>query len=191
MTVSALRRFPFVRLGLVALAAWMWVRSYRHADLAGLFLHNGAVQVVGSDRGRVILAASNIEFGAERAYTWDRVTVNSDEFDAVREKLYETPPLPERRAFVYLGQSPASPFGLYEAKYRYAVLPYAYPVALLTALLLVGLTSFWKRRRWGAPGVCGQCGYDLSATPDQCPECGSVPRRKGATTPVPAKGVTA
>ena len=52
------------------------------------------------------------------------------------------------------------------------VVPY-YALFALTAILpgLVALRWLKTRRRQNA-GVCANCGYDLRASPERCPECG-------------------
>jgi hypothetical protein len=45
-------------------------------------------------------------------------------------------------------------------------------VVAMTALAPAWLAFRWARRRTVRPGCCDQCGYDLRATPDRCPECG-------------------
>ena len=45
-----------------------------------------------------------------------------------------------------------------------------YPLPLIGGLLLAW--RIHRIRRASMPGCCANCGYDLRATPDRCPECG-------------------
>jgi len=43
----------------------------------------------------------------------------------------------------------------------------------------------WRRQRLAAAGLCVRCGYDLRATGDRCPECGSAVVRSFGSAPHP------
>jgi hypothetical protein len=55
-------------------------------------------------------------------------------------------------------------------------------LAPVCAVLVLARPKFSDRLKPKA-GICEQCGYDLRATPDRCPECGTVvsPHREAIT----------
>jgi hypothetical protein len=61
--------------------------------------------------------------------------------------------------------------------YRAWTLPYWAIAAVLCLPVLWRAGAIALRRRAWGPGCCSRCGYDLRATPDRCPECGTVHSR--------------
>ena len=151
------------------------------------YLHSSAIEIVGrgqlwritSSNGRVLadnqpqrdmetqmVAARAAQLKQLRdkrwvvieTHTWAEVVVDDSLVIAQRINAILRTPVP-------LVHPPAT----FSCGYR---LPFALAMAMLVGLHSPSLRAYIRRRR----GLCANCGYDLRATPQRCPECGVAPR---------------
>ena len=53
-------------------------------------------------------------------------------------------------------------------------------LGLIVCPIIAALISYKRKRASLQIGKCHVCGYDLRATPDRCPECGTIPTKANA-----------
>jgi membrane protein implicated in regulation of membrane protease activity len=167
------RLFTVVSVALLLLALLtivLWVRSYGGRDSAGWVL-GGWTLSADSVRGEVVLMASHrASVKGARPWSWHR-----------RDEPINEPPLgpyfalhSDFHGFVLTHDTLVLLNGNSEDRLALAAPHWA--LALL-AILLVALPALFRRlrgRRRRKSNRCATCGYDLRATPDRCPECGTM-----------------
>jgi len=170
-------------------AAIMWVRSYWYSDLLSYRWPPDATD--GNMRQSVSLYSDAARFSFGRTWT------DASQFPVWPPGfVYDTAPslgydpilyTPNRAALGNVGwyhfgiliwqfQPPLAPTGKINSL---VYIPYWLTIAFA---ILPGMQAFIKLRRRRqrvyrmSQGLCLTCGYDLRASPDRCPECGTVPR---------------
>jgi hypothetical protein len=165
------RLFTLLSLLLCVATCALWARSYRHFEQYSICTsarwYTGAVNC-----GQFV--------GLTRRQPRDDSIWKSgwEETAAFPESHWDRPSLPWRFwcAGVGYGEDPDTVSPTW-----YLVFPMGYAAGLTAVLpLRWSVGRLVRRRRPRDPRRCASCGYDLRATPDRCPECGTVPAAKGA-----------
>jgi len=61
-----------------------------------------------------------------------------------------------------------------DVEYRHWLMPTWFVVGVLMLPAATQVALLVRRRRRRSMSICTTCGYDLRATPERCPECGTV-----------------
>lgn len=167
-----------IALALFVAAIMLWVRSYSAGDL---IRYIGAESVAGSKSFFLLSTTGRIQLScyvdpgppgpfvvADDGRLPDGISFSH--WDS-RAKPFQMPNHALLNRMGFDARAKELPLGTDYV----VVVPY---YALAMAAFGVGALAYLRRRlllRSQAVGRCSVCGYDLRATPDQCPECGTIP----------------
>jgi hypothetical protein len=182
-------------LVLCAATVVLWTRSfYSYEHLSRAKAHRDGGYLLRSHRGRMYFERRSIWEGVEPLY-WYRGPSRSD---PVFSNSFRISP-PHESVALGFGYYKGSDYTWSFRKNPYPQEVYQFPplsdqrwskddyagihipysvIVLLTALPpMMWARRYVNRRRDSriGRGLCPTCGYDLRATPERCPECGTVP----------------
>lgn len=179
-----MRRVIFVVcVGVVALPAALWVRSYWRVDSLSYNsadAPDGTQWGVGgwSDSGSIIIhffARQNPVRGmrpppgfAFSSYVYVPKSIRSFGPRAPLETKYGFGYREENIPSYFVTAKYGGTVAVQAYRWRTIGFPYAVPIILCA---MYPIMQFRRRRR---EGCCAKCGYDLRASPERCPECGLV-----------------
>ncbi len=155
-----LRGAALLTFGLIALLSTLiWVRSLFVVDLIRIrhsWLPLGSINVW------LNVHRFEVAFGAN--FTGDFV------HDKTPSDQVKTTAQEETRGLLGFRVPVANP----RYFYRWITIPYWAGVLFPGVFCLMAVRAQWCDCQRHRRGLCQKCGYDLRATPDRCPECGTV-----------------
>jgi hypothetical protein len=165
-----------VSFALAVATVVFWTRSYKAEQCCewNIPSQNGAIIV---SRGEVMFSTVLIPYKAGDENRWGNARSRPRwklEFGTttfiVRDFIKQSP-TSDTRLFAAGSFMLTRYVSYYTAYFLY--IPCWFITIIGMGLPILRIISFGRRRRMTS-GRCSQCGYDLRATPERCPECGTV-----------------
>jgi hypothetical protein len=186
MTRRLLNILATASLLLCVAASSMWLRSYWRQDAPGVITSRGATWLM-SSRGKLgvlvlhvrtyqdVWSMTRLDQAADRGSPTELGnlgTLGPDEKKGAAGFGVAHSSLRAGRVTVGAIRFNGDPAGS-TVDLRWAFAPY-WSIILPAAIAPAARAARrFRRRRAIRPGLCPMCGYDLRATPDRCPECGT------------------
>lgn len=156
----------FMGLLLLAGASVLWIRSYCLGEQIS-WRTDRSSWFVTSAHGSFMVVVAPGDMMSRRGSRWGHVSMPP--FPSLPTTGYVMKPLFLGFQTGYSDQWQAAPLRLF-------AMPW-WPFSLVGSLVTLAggrvLLRTTRRKRRLRKGLCLQCGYDLRATPGQCPECGA------------------
>jgi hypothetical protein len=176
--------FAALSMALCLATCVLWVRSYWYHDELGYVIidvpaHHGTDYYSFSEQATI-----NIGYTSDTYFTTQFARNNASdphpgfrlESDPVNRNypIRRTDSFLRRRGFDYW-------YGLNQLTHSnkwgcWVMLPHWFLALLSMILPSVAAIRIRRRKALAMRGHCHNCGYDLRATPDRCPECGTIPQ---------------
>jgi hypothetical protein len=147
-----------------------WWRSYRTQPVLIFYANNGNISSLSSIYGSTEWVFSSISAG--KAVSWSSDFQWDGGLDFYNEFFDDGHGSPHL-GFVAAVRSWAWDTSGTRGKAIVIVIPYWFWCSLAAISPIMAVRRLIKRRR-PKPGLCAVCGYDLRATPNRCPECGTI-----------------
>jgi hypothetical protein len=169
-----------VSLILCAATVILWVRSYPGRDVLGFRHSTGrqwTVSALGTNRGQCVITFFEVpETGRAAVEHVLLQDLGRRGFFCVRgAPTRGAPPGPRWWNALGFALETGVPISGFRASTTAVFLPMWLLVLITAAVPAAPLLGHLRRRAARRRGCCTSCGYDLRATPDRCPECGTVP----------------
>jgi hypothetical protein len=169
--VKRLRRIIFNVMTILSLllalaVAAAWASSYLRSDYVSYRLASNHTWVfVDSSRGRAAFGTEQLEYSTR----WEKSRW-------AHKPLSQLDHLGREHAFMGIRWIQLFVPDNWGYRKNSTSIPHAYFLLLFVALPAIRIYRS-IRRRLVLAGHCRVCGYDLRATHDRCPECGTVPKK--------------
>lgn len=149
----------------------LWIRSYSMGEQISWRTDTNSWFVTSAHGSFMVLVAPG-DLMAERGSRWAHVTMPP--FPTLPTTGLVMKPL-----FLGIQTGTGDPFQA--APFSVFAMPW-WHITIVSFLMTFPLTRFLlttrRRKKRLQKGLCPKCGYDLRATPTQCPECGAIATTK-------------